>query len=184
MSAKIKYIYGKPCNSCSRTKRRADNRRCMFCEFWDASRIVEQKDQSKSTRNRALKIIDNIQRDHHHRLSCKRGSHRRRCRQIEAAGSFTKSQISAILKAQNFCCSYCDATENLHLDHAMPLSRGGSNWPWNLQWLCAFHNLSKRDKTDSEYRQEINLGAGPWISLQLWSTALQLPICVLAQSRI
>ena len=36
----------------------------------------------------------------------------------------------------------------------IPLSRpGSSNWPWNIQLLCAFHNSQKGELTDAEYRE-------------------------------
>ncbi len=44
-------------------------------------------------------------------------------------------------------CVKCGATENLHFDHIIPFSKGGSSTdPKNIQILCAKHNLSKSDK--------------------------------------
>jgi hypothetical protein len=40
-------------------------------------------------------------------------------------------------------CVYCDCTEKLHIDHLIPVSKGGSNHASNLQLLCAECNLSK-----------------------------------------
>ena len=43
-------------------------------------------------------------------------------------------------------CTECGATDNLHFDHIIPYSRGGSSLvAENIQLLCARHNLSKRD---------------------------------------
>jgi hypothetical protein len=43
-------------------------------------------------------------------------------------------------------CTKCGAKENLHFDHIIPYSRGGSSKnPENIQILCSKHNLEKRD---------------------------------------
>lgn len=44
-------------------------------------------------------------------------------------------------------CVKCGSTDNLHFDHIIPYSRGGSSLVAdNIQLLCARHNLEKRDK--------------------------------------
>jgi hypothetical protein len=43
-------------------------------------------------------------------------------------------------------CAQCQATEDLHFDHIIPFSRGGSsNTPQNIQLLCGRHNIQKHD---------------------------------------
>lgn len=99
--------------------------------------------------------------------SNRRANHRGSC------GRFTLEQVSTILYAQGGKCSYCDETQNLQIDHVIPISRGGSNWPWNLQWLCAFHNASKNARTDSEYRALIGLPAlEEHLSMIMWRAVL------------
>lgn len=44
-------------------------------------------------------------------------------------------------------CVMCGSKDNLHFDHIIPYSKGGSSLVTeNIQLLCARHNLAKRDK--------------------------------------
>ncbi|OQZ90576.1 hypothetical protein BST11_12600 [Mycobacterium alsense] len=46
-------------------------------------------------------------------------------------------------------CVKCGGMDNLHFDHIIPYSRGGSSLVTdNIQLLCARHNLTKRDKIE------------------------------------
>jgi len=46
-------------------------------------------------------------------------------------------------------CVKCGSTENLHYDHIIPYSKGGSSLvAENIQILCAKHNIAKRDKIE------------------------------------
>jgi hypothetical protein len=46
-------------------------------------------------------------------------------------------------------CVLCGSTYNLHFDHIIPFSKGGSSLvAENIQLLCARHNISKRDKIE------------------------------------
>ena len=43
-------------------------------------------------------------------------------------------------------CVMCEATDELHFDHDLPWSKGGTSMtPANVQLLCARHNLGKSD---------------------------------------
>jgi len=64
------------------------------------------------------------------------------------------NQISAttryhVLKSQNATCQLCGASPRhnpntkLHVDHIIPLSKGGTSDPTNLQTLCELCNLGK-----------------------------------------
>jgi hypothetical protein len=46
-------------------------------------------------------------------------------------------------------CVKCGKTDNLHFDHVIPYSKGGSSLvAENIQLLCARHNIAKRDKIE------------------------------------
>jgi len=46
-------------------------------------------------------------------------------------------------------CAKCGAAKDLHFDHIIPWSKGGSSTtPENIQLLCGKHNLQKRNKIE------------------------------------
>lgn len=79
--------------------------------------------------------------------------HRRRALERAAEGDFTQQDIDKLLAQQQGLCVYCrcDIFATYEVDHIVPLSRGGSNWPHNLQLLCRHCNAAKGDNTHEEY---------------------------------
>lgn len=52
-----------------------------------------------------------------------------------------------VWKRDKGCCIDCGSTINLHFDHILPYSKGGTSLKAeNIQLLCARHNLQKHDK--------------------------------------
>jgi hypothetical protein len=46
-------------------------------------------------------------------------------------------------------CTLCGATDELHFDHVLPFSKGGTSLTAaNVQLLCARHNLAKHDRIE------------------------------------
>lgn len=84
--------------------------------------------------------------------------HRRRARITNADGNHTAEDTEAILKRQKFKCAECGVSvkkkEDRHVDHIIPLSKGGTNWPRNLQILCCDCNLHKAAKDPLEFAQQ------------------------------
>lgn len=73
-----------------------------------------------------------------------------------------------VWKRDNGRCVTCGATDNLHFDHDVPFSRGGSSiTESNVKLLCARHNLEKSDRI-------VSLGPliAPWIAIAM-TTALR-----------
>lgn len=56
----------------------------------------------------------------------------------------------AIFTRDNHTCSYCNAKENLTVDHIVPQSRGGKNEWSNLITACLECNLKKGNRTPNE----------------------------------
>ena len=59
-----------------------------------------------------------------------------------------------VLKRDNFTCQICGATAKdgakLHVDHIIPIARGGKTVMSNLQTLCERCNMGKSDKINEE----------------------------------
>lgn len=82
---------------------------------------------------------------------------RRRARRVHAEGNFTSDHIKSLYDFQEGRCFHCDCDISAYyeIDHWIPLSKGGSNWPENLRLLCQFCNRSKGDRFSWEWHPEI-----------------------------
>ncbi len=91
-------------------------------------------------------------------MSNRAGSHNRRARLRSAGGSLMTSDLKAIRAAQTdkkgrLRCWYCGIriSDTPHIEHKIPLSRGGSNGPENICYSCSDCNLRKSTKTLAEF---------------------------------
>lgn len=81
-------------------------------------------------------------------------AHTRRARKRNASGIHTSEQIREQYRRQKGMCYYCQKTVKWgkhHVDHVVPLSRGGSNDISNLVIACASCNLKKNNKLPHEW---------------------------------
>ena len=85
-------------------------------------------------------------------------SQNRRSRLNGNNGKFTKKDIDFIIKFQSNLCFYCDKdiSDNYHIDHFVPISKGGSNNPENLVISCPQCNLFKNAKEPLDFLEQIN----------------------------
>ena len=70
-----------------------------------------------------------------------------KARECNAAGDHTAAEILDIYRLQRGRCAYCRTAlkEKYHVDHILPLARGGTNDRSNLQLTCVDCNLRKSD---------------------------------------
>jgi 5-methylcytosine-specific restriction endonuclease McrA len=81
-------------------------------------------------------------------------------RSLEKSGKLSPNLIQTLLSSQKRKCIYCGhkiSVKHSHLDHIMPLSKGGKNSNSNIQLLCPSCNLKKASKHPIEFAQSIGL---------------------------
>jgi len=81
--------------------------------------------------------------------------HRRRIIKLGNLGNepVTKEHLKLLFDAQEGCCRYCRMPlgKDKHLDHRIPLARGGAHAPSNVCWSCPKCNRRKHVKTEQEF---------------------------------
>jgi 5-methylcytosine-specific restriction endonuclease McrA len=83
--------------------------------------------------------------------------HRRRAIKMAVDGKYTAADIQRQGDSQGWKCWWrapgclINCKDNYHVDHLVPLSRGGHNNPSNLVISCPTCNLKKHAKTPDEF---------------------------------
>jgi 5-methylcytosine-specific restriction endonuclease McrA len=75
---------------------------------------------------------------------------------LKAEDSATTKEVYNWLQEQSKICTYCgiELTDKItHVDHKIPLSRGGPHTLDNLTLACASCNCSKNNKTPEEFKE-------------------------------
>lgn len=69
---------------------------------------------------------------------------------ISNPGRYIPSRIRVfVYKRDRGCCAICQSSQNIHFDHIIPVSKGGSSTSAkNIQLLCAKHNLRKTNRIE------------------------------------
>ena len=83
-------------------------------------------------------------------------------------GRSSYADMAAIREDQHGKCKYCkvDLGEfGGETDHILPLKRGGTNWPWNIQFLCAKCNDRKAMRDPVEFEYSEGFYGEPWFQL-------------------
>lgn len=77
----------------------------------------------------------------------------RRALKKGSSGSYAVADIQQMYKDQGGLCAYCECCLDgrYHIEHMVPLSRGGSNDALNIALTCPECNVRKGDKTVEEF---------------------------------
>jgi 5-methylcytosine-specific restriction endonuclease McrA len=166
----VRYFTGKPCPHGHVAERYAKDGGCVDCtllKYRDWARKNPDKKRSAgrgsyaarpeyyrrkariwARKNRKKQAPRITKWRSENRDKTRRYGHNYRARKVSAPGSCSPEQAAAIRKLQRDRCAYCRIKLNGdgHLDHIVPLSKGGANFPRNLQWLCGPCNSSKQDR--------------------------------------
>lgn len=127
-----------------------------------AYRHANPEKTREGNRRRALRIIDHIraraiqwQKDNPDKVRAREG--RRRARKNAAGGKFTASDLKSLFDMQSGKCAYCFVKlgKNYHADHIVPIAKGGTSWPDNIQLCCPTCNISKGAKDPFDFARYI-----------------------------
>lgn len=80
---------------------------------------------------------------------------KRRALLYSAEGYHTDNDEFEIGYSQGWKCYWCgrDCKEKHHADHLVPLSRGGSDWAYNIVIACVFCNCSRNNRILYEWKR-------------------------------
>lgn len=87
-------------------------------------------------------------------------AHKRRSSKKAVGGRLSRGLAAKLLALQKGKCRICKVKlldGNFHLDHTMPISRGGLNVDSNIQILCQTCNQKKNAKLPHIHAQELGM---------------------------
>jgi len=79
--------------------------------------------------------------------------HRRIATEKHAEGNWTAEDLATLRKILGVkCLAHGNHEGAITIDHIVPLAKGGTNYPTNLQPLCLKHNCAKGSRSCADYR--------------------------------
>jgi 5-methylcytosine-specific restriction endonuclease McrA len=124
--------------------RNAESRRCSARNYY-----AENSESCKMSMRAWVKANpDKARVIHQNRLA----------RLREVGGRLSSDLCQTLFAKQHGLCVYCEVdltTVQTHLDHRIPVARGGANADANMQLLCARCNRSKSDRDPDEFERSI-----------------------------
>lgn len=83
----------------------------------------------------------------------------KKARRRNAPGKHTGADVTSIGNRQKWRCAWCrkPCSADYHVDHIIPLAKGGTNWPNNLCIACPTCNMSKKDRLPHVFAQTMGM---------------------------
>ena len=130
-------------------------------EYKEYQKVYRQRPENKAYQKAYSKAYQKVyhQRPEAKKLS-REGSRRYNARKLGQLGIVSNNIESVLMKQQRnrcaapWCLKRLDQLNKWHLDHIIPLSRGGMHDDSNLQILCVHCNLSKNAKHPDDWLKE------------------------------
>ena len=153
------YFTGRPCRRGHVSLRTVTSATCLECERvkYHASQKGRQKVRAWQAANRDKMRAASNRWKAENREACRVHDNNRRSRKRSVAGAFTSADIADINRLQGYKCANGCGTSTRdfrHIDHIVPLARGGHNGRRNLQLLCAPCNWSKHKKDPIDWARD------------------------------
>ncbi len=146
---------------------------CKVCnKEYDVTRATLKNERKKERRRsnpevaERMRLIDRLSIRRHAKVISERKknyydlhpeqrrveAHRRRARERNVGGKYIAKDIQDQFKRQKGKCYYCsNKLIKYHVDHIIPISRGGTNTKDNLVITCPSCNCSKHNKLPHEW---------------------------------
>ena len=157
------YSTGKPCRKGHTSPRYVSNNQCITCQS-ECAAEYEIKNAKKMREQRVRWVAENKERVSNVLNAWRKENHERtlmhkkvrRARKRANGGKLSSGIIDRLMILQRSKCACCHADlkcTNYHLDHMMPLARGGKNEDLNIQLLCPTCNMSKHASHPIDFMQ-------------------------------
>ena len=112
---------------------------------WSEAELVATDLKNRKDKKRFSELLEKIR--HFEATSPFKGREYKKDEYFEIWGWYQ----DVIYERDDGRCQHCGRVKNLHLDHILPLSKGGESRLTNLQLLCSVCNLKKATRTEYEY---------------------------------
>lgn len=114
----------------------------------DEARAQADRDR-RNFRRRLDDLLNSKAEPWEHRVTEKEQKHKNR---EQARGrQSTGFDWAEVLELYGNRCAFCGVDGHMTVDHIIPISRGGGNWPWNIRPLCEPCNTLKGSQLDAEF---------------------------------
>lgn len=158
-----RYFTGKPCPHGHTAQRIVSNYACAECNKialrkrfiertdWERERGKKYREKNRDKKISACSAWYSGNKDRAKKYRQDRSdiyrvhAQNRRARIYESGGYFTLEQINSLKNLQKDKCVNCKKSIkiNMHIDHIIPIAKGGSNDIKNIQLLCPKCNIKK-----------------------------------------